>query len=89
MRGMSVKGQQVSAEQAKAATPLSMAAMAGPAVCVRIVPGVLSRKLGLGCSGSDALAGAQSTGSAILPKAADGVQGAVGVRKCVLRHEGE
>ena len=44
MRGMGVKGQQVSAEQANAATPLSMAAMAGPAVCVLIVPGVLSRK---------------------------------------------
>ena len=59
MRGMGVKGQQVSAEQAKAATPLSMAAMAGPAVCVRIVPGVLSRKLGLICSNWDALAGAR------------------------------
>jgi hypothetical protein len=83
---MGVKGQQVSAEQAKAATPLPMAAMAGLAVCVRIVPGVLSRKLGLGCSGSDALAGAQS-GSAILPKAAVGVQGAGRMGKCVVRHE--
>jgi hypothetical protein len=44
MRGMGVKGQQVFAEQAKAATPLSMAAMAGRAVCMHIVPGVLSRK---------------------------------------------
>ncbi|SER27561.1 hypothetical protein SAMN05444745_12826 [Arthrobacter sp. OV608] len=44
MRGMRVKGQQVFAEQAKAATPLSMAAMAGRAVCMHIVPGVLSRK---------------------------------------------
>jgi hypothetical protein len=36
MRGRGVGSQQVCAEQAKAATPLSMAAMAGPAVCVRI-----------------------------------------------------
>jgi hypothetical protein len=35
---MGVKGQQVSAEQAKAATPLPMAAAAGTTFCMRIVP---------------------------------------------------
>ncbi|MDQ0925922.1 hypothetical protein QF038_004430 [Pseudarthrobacter sp. W1I19] len=86
MRGMGVKGQQVPAVQAKVATPLPMAAMAAPAACMHIVPGVLSRKRWawvqwFRCNGRCPI-----TGSAILPKAADGVQGAAACRKCALHH---